>query len=154
MIRRILVLLIVGLVIVVALLLVWPVTLDPVAWTPEPNTHGEPPFIKNQRLTSAILIETGEGPESVAVDASGAMYTGLLDGRIVRYGFDGRHQEIANTQGRPLGLEFDTSGRLVIADADKGLLRREVDGSLKVLVDAYEGVPLKFTDDLAIDASG
>ena len=89
----------------------------------------------------------GVGPETVAIGPDGALYTGLCDGQaggtstepppcrtdghlqgwIVR--IDPRTPNSAEpfvrTGGRPLGLAFDTQGRLYVADAQRGLLRVE-----------------------------
>lgn len=64
----------------------------------------------------------GEGPEDVVVGPDGLIYTGLLDGRILAVGpKDGAAREVTKTDGRPLGLEATTDGRLLICDSPKGL---------------------------------
>lgn len=95
----------------------------------------------------------GEGPEDVVVDEAGRVYTGLLDGRIVRFSPDGTSREtVVDTGGRPLGLEWGPDGTLVIADDQKGLL--SWDGSLRVLVDRFEGEPFKLTNNAAVAQDG
>ena len=53
----------------------------------------------------------------------GFLYTGLQDGRIMRFRPDGQGgaELVAQTGGRPLGLRFDAHGHLVVADAFRGL---------------------------------
>lgn len=136
----------------------WWLFLSPVPFDPQPmsiakNPAGEAPYISNGRLSNAELITTGAGPEGVAFDAMGRLVTGLADGRLVRVNEDGQIEELGNTQGRPLGLNYDAAGNLIIADAVKGLLMLK-DGSLTVLADSYEGQKLGFVDDLAIGSDG
>jgi hypothetical protein len=65
---------------------------------------------------------SGRGPEDVAIDSLGRIYGGMEDGRIIRFQSDGSHPEVfADTKGRPLGLDFDKAGNLVVCDAYKGL---------------------------------
>ena len=135
----------------------WPVPIDPVAWTP-----GVPPALEgilapNTALAALERIELpdGRGPEDVAVDSLGRIYGGLADGRIVRLRPDGTQPEVwADTGGRPLGLDFDAAGNLLVADARRGLLSLAPDGRLTVLATAADGVPFRFTDDVDVAADG
>ena len=78
----------------------------------------------------------GEGPEDVVAGPDGMIYTGLMDGRILAVApEDGAVREVANTGGRPLGLEATADGRLLICDSPKGLLEVNLKtGALKTLV--------------------
>jgi hypothetical protein len=78
----------------------------------------------------------GEGPEDVVVGPDGVIYTGLRDGRVLGVApEDGSVREVANTGGRPLGLEVTADGRLLICDSPKGLLELDLKtGALKTLV--------------------
>src|SRR4030095_8988040 len=97
----------------------------------------------------------GFGPEDVALDASGGVYTVFDDGRIMRLQADGAKPEVfSNTHGRPLGFAFDSSGNLIVADAIKGLLSIARDGSVSVLTTGADGVPFGCTNDLDIAADG
>jgi sugar lactone lactonase YvrE len=99
---------------------------------------------------------TGVGPEDIAIDSAGHLFTGTADGRILRIDPDGQHlQVIADTGGRPLGIEIHPDGWLVVCDADRGLLR--VDPASKTvtpLVTGVAGESLRFTNNAAIDAQG
>jgi sugar lactone lactonase YvrE len=141
-----------------AYLLLWPVPIDPEAWTPP-----EPPplagvYEPNTRLAAIERIGAGVGfaPEGVAVDAEGRIYSGLADGRIMRLEADGTRPTIfAQTGGRPLGLEFDRAGNLIVTDANKGLLAVGRDGAVSVLsTQAQEGRPFRCTNDLDVAADG
>lgn len=99
--------------------------IDPVVWSPP----AAPPRAKLARSAVPlpplrVLDVIGHGPEDVLVDPSGHILTGVADGRLLRLSPDGRHVEvIADTGGRPLGLEWLPDGSLLVCDARRGLLR-------------------------------
>ena len=138
-------------------LLFWPVPIAPVAWTPPPMPALEGPYAANDRLKDAERIAQGEctGPEAIALDAQGRIHTGCIDGRVMRFDADGKNgQVLANTGGRPLGLKFAPDGRLIVADAAKGLIHVAENGVINVLATEAGGTPFGFTDDLDISADG
>jgi len=117
---------ILGLVVLLLLyLLLWPVPIDPIAWTPPDNPGLIGAYDVNNILAQAELypLADGYGPEDTTLGPDGLIYTGLADGSIVRFSSDNGDtlKAIANTGGRPLGLEFDND-RLYIADAFIGLI--------------------------------
>jgi streptogramin lyase len=60
----------------------------------------------------ALIPLPGKGPEDVVVGPDGVIYTGLMDGRVLAVApEDGAVREVANTGGRPLGLEATADGR-------------------------------------------
>lgn len=148
-------------VVAVVAFLLWPSPIDPAAWTPPPAPALDGPTAPNQALEQAERLAEGEvvGPEDLAVDASGRVWGGLEDGRIVRFmpGDGSSTETVYDTGGRPLGLHFDADGRLVIADAVAGLLRLE-EGEAGVRVETLSteagGVPFAFTDDLDVASDG
>src|SRR2546425_515920 len=112
-----------GLGAVAAYLVLWPVPIDPVAWTPPPAPGYQGAFARNDRLTAMERLPFGlhHGPEAVTLDAAGRIYTSTREGRIVRLRSDGSGAETyAETKGAPLGLRFDASGNLIVADALRG----------------------------------
>ena len=140
-----------------AYLLFAPVPITPAAWTPPaaPPLTGQ--YERNTKLSPVDRLSLGDGhkPEDVALDASGRIYGGLEDGRIVQLQPDGTQPRVfANTQGRPLGLAFDRDGNLIIADAIKGLLSVNPSGEIKVLATESEGVKFGCLNDLDIGADG
>lgn len=145
------------LVVIAAFLLLMPTKVQPVAWNPPPApslTSGV--YADNQRLKDVEPAGAGhlEGPEALLLEDS-ALITGLHDGRLIRTSLDGKFtQVLADTGGRPLGLARHPNGLLVIADGVKGLLSLDAQGRLIPLVTEAKGVPLGFTDDVAIDKSG
>jgi len=135
-----------------------PSAVDPVAWEPPPVPAMEGPLAPNQRLAAATLIAAGkiDGPEDVETDAQGRLYGGTNDGAVVRVVGDAL-EVVANTGGRPLGLDFAPSGALIVADAKKGLLSISPEGQVTTLIDAATGVDgtrLGFTDDVAVASDG
>lgn len=162
--KRISLFLVAIIVIVLVYLLIWPVPISPVAWSPPPAPSLTGPYQQNSQLASVERLSLGTGnptpgagygPEDVALDADGRIYTGLDDGRIMRLQADGSRPEVfANTHGRPLGLVFDGSGTLIVADAIKGLLSIAADGGVTILATTADGVPFGCTNDLDIAGDG
>jgi len=135
----------------------WPVSIDPVAWTPPEAPKLEGAYAVNARLAGAARFGTriGIGPEDLAVDANGWVHTGFEDGRIVRIAPDGKSSKlVVNTGGRPLGMRFDAEGNLIVADATKGLLKVTPGGAITVLATQAERTGFRFTNHLAIARNG
>jgi sugar lactone lactonase YvrE len=97
----------------------------------------------------------GRGPEDIAIDAEGTVYTGVADGRLLRLSPDGEVAVVADTGGRPLGIEVDPAGDLVVCDAYRGLLRVDPRrGTVTVLVDRVDGEPMLLCDNAAVASDG
>ena len=138
-------------------LLLWPVPINPAAWTPPRGPSLTGPYEKNSRLVGTERLSLGAGfaPEDVALDDTGRIYAGVDDGRIIRLAPNGTGPEMfANTHGRPLGLAFDKNGNLIIADAVKGLLSAAPGGVISTLSTESEGLPFRCTNDLDVAADG
>jgi YD repeat-containing protein len=137
-------------------LAITPSPIDPLAWQAPPAPAMTGVLEPNDTLMKTELLGRGQlhGPEDTAVDAQGRVYAGLHDGRIVRIEADGSVATFVDTRGRPLGMDFDAAGRLIVADAYKGLLSIDPQGQIKVLSTEAEGLPFKFTDDLDIASDG
>ena len=102
-----------------------------------------------------IAIGGVNGPEAIAFDNNGLMYTANEDGRIIVLNNDGSNpQDYAQTGGRPLGLKFDSNGNLIVADAFQGLLSIDSAGQITVLTIGFGGLPFMLTDDLDIGSDG
>ncbi len=59
-----------------------------------------------------------------------------------------------NTGGRPLGIDFDGRGNLIVADGYVGLLSIAPDGKITKLLTEVDGVALGFTDDVDVAGDG
>ncbi|MCT9078736.1 SMP-30/gluconolactonase/LRE family protein [Streptomyces fulvoviolaceus] len=102
----------------------------------------------------------GRGPEDVVADARGRVLTGVEDGRILR--LDGltdpesaRVETLAETGGRPLGLELLPDGALLVCDAERGLLRVDLtDGTVRILADSVAGEKLRFCSNVVALSDG
>ena len=109
------------------------------------------------RFGEVTLIPVGgHGPEDVVVDGEGRIYTGVDDGRILRVSPDGRRIDvIADTGGRPLGLELYGEDELLICDARAGLLVVPLSGGTpSVLATAALGLDFVFCNNAAVAADG
>lgn len=101
-----------------------------------------------------LLDVLGTGPEDVLVAPDGAVLTGVADGRVLRLRPDGSAVEVvADTGGRPLGLEWLPDGDLLVCDARLGLLR-VADARVEVLASDVDGVPMRFCNNAAVAAEG
>ena len=140
-----------------AYLLLAPVPITPAAWTPPPAPTLTGQYEKNTRLSSVQKLSLGEGhnPEDVALDAEGKIYAGFEDGRIMVLQPDGSQPRVfVNTGGRPLGLIFDRSGNLIVADALKGLLSINKAGEIRLLAAEADGEKFGCLNDLDVGADG
>lgn len=128
---------------------------SPVKRSPPPVTAFDGRFEANRRLAGIeIWPVPAEGPEDVVLDAAGNLYTGVIDGSILRFGRGGGEPQVLfNTGGRPLGIEVDGDGRLIICDAERGLLR-STGGEFEVLADSFEGEPFIFTNNASVGSDG
>ena len=140
-----------------AYLLLWPVPVDPVAWSAPPNAGLVDPFEPNDLLRSARPIELPgyEGPEDVASPLDGYFYASTLDGEIIRFRPNGSQlSTFANVGGRPLGIDFGADGTLFVANAYLGLQRVSKAGTVEILVDEVDGRKLVYTNDVAVARDG
>ena len=102
-----------------------------------------------------VWIGSVNGPEAIAFNEHGFMYTANEDGRIIVIPNNGSEPyDFVQTGGRPLGLKFDAEGNLIVADAYEGLLSIDVAGNITVLSTEFGGVPFLLTDDLDIASNG
>lgn len=138
-------------------LLLWPVPIDPVAWTPPEAPSLTGIYEPNTALAAVERIGTGVdyGPEDTAFDSRGWIYAGMEHGRIVRFAPDGGgYEPFAETGGRPLGMDFGPDGRLIVADAVHGLLSFSRDGKMSVLATEAGGLGFGLTNDVDVAPNG
>lgn len=139
-------------------LLVWPVDLDPQGWSPAPAPELTGRYEVNTRLAGIKVIPLDEkaiGPESIAADGRGMIFTGLKDGRIVKVAeTGGKMTEVVQTNGRPLGMEFGPQGELVVCDAVRGVIAVNRQNRIEVLTRGPAEAELGTANDLAIARDG
>jgi sugar lactone lactonase YvrE len=139
-------------------LLVWPAKPKPIGIfvaPAAPQLTGD--YAVNNSLQAVERFGDGncQGPEDIAIDASGRIYAGMEDGRIMRLEKDGRNAELlANTGGRPSGISFDAEGNLIVADSEKGLLSITPNGEITLLADEACGEPIRLANDVDIAEDG
>ncbi len=149
---------IIGLITILLLyILFYPTRLILTSWTPPSAPALEGEYQANNLLSKMKIIYQGQCDkcEDIAIDSSGNIYGGEINGNIKVFREGAEEGEIlANTGGRPLGLHFDKDENLIIADADKGLLKLSKGGELTTLADRYGNYTFRFADDLEIDSNG
>jgi hypothetical protein len=130
----------------VVYLAAWPVDIDPAAWLPRPVPDPEGAFAPNDSLAGCEVFARvpGRGPDTVAFDAIGYLYTGLADGRVVRVSPDRTKVTVlATIDGRATGIAFDVEGNILVADESGGAVHRvEATGGVFPLIRGVEGEPL------------
>ncbi len=103
-----------------------------------------------------VLQVDGVGTEDVLVSPDGRVYTGTEDGHIHEIDPKARTSRVlANTHGRPLGLEWLPNGHLLVCDSKRGLL--EVDlktATVSELVTEVSGRPMLFCNNAAVHSDG
>ena len=107
-----------------------------------------------------VVPVPGPGAEDVVVAThgpdEGAVFTGTEDGAIWRVSPDGgKVDRVAETGGRPLGIEIDLDGRLLVCDAHRGLLRVDTrTGGVEAVADSVDGVRMVFCNNASIAGDG
>ena len=137
-------------------LLFWPVPVDPVAWDAPVDQGLVAPYGPNDRLRRAQGIDLGDyqGPEDVTSGIDGQLYATTSGGAVIRINSDGDVSLFADVGGRALGIETDTDGSLVVANAYLGVQRISPQGTVSTLLNEVEGKALLYADDLAIADDG
>ncbi|MCB9081372.1 MAG: SMP-30/gluconolactonase/LRE family protein [Lewinellaceae bacterium] len=141
-----------------AYLLLAPLPVDPASWTPPKSPGYSGNYQVNNRLAGMEILFAGKCPqcEDVAIDGRGRIYGGRGDGQLVRLTEQEEYFLVKNPErpGRPLGLELDFQGNLLVADAYLGLLSVDSLGKVTPLATSHGGRDFAFTDDLEIDTAG
>jgi len=141
-------------------LLLWPIPLAPQAWDAPQNRGFTGGFAPNSELADLTYLSIGarHGPEDVAArvgDNGLRLYVSSQGGDIVEIDpVQNTHRLFAQTGGVPLGLEFDSRGNLLVADAHKGLLSINPAGEVKLLADHVNGTPILYADDVDVAPDG
>jgi sugar lactone lactonase YvrE len=157
LVRRIVRTLVVVALVLAAYLALWPVPIRAVAWQAPAAPGYLGAHAPNDKLAGLTLIPLGAeaGPEHVVLARDGKLYAAMASGNIVRMNPDGSRQEVfVNTGGRVLGFDFDANGRLIAADAVKGLLAVSPDRKITLLTDKVGGDPIRYADAVVVAKTG
>jgi len=113
-------------------------------------TFKKPTLVPVPAMGAEDVVVGTHGPDE------GAVFTGTEDGAIWRVSPDGaKVDRVAETGGRPLGIEIDLDGRLLVCDAQRGLLRVDTrTGGVEAVVDSVDGVRMRFCNNAAIASDG
>ena len=143
---------------VVVYLCFWPVPAEPVSWPAQTPPGFTGAFAPNTRLAGLRTIDLGNevGPEHIAMGPDGKLYAAMVSGNLLRMDPDGGKREVfANTGGRVLGFDFDAQGRMIAADAMKGLLAIDADRRVTVLTDRVSANdPIDYADSVVVAPDG
>jgi sugar lactone lactonase YvrE len=151
---------VVGLVLVgaVAYLCLWPIPAEPVSWRAQKPPGFTGAFAPNALLAGLRIIDLGNevGPEHIAMGPDGKLYAAMTSGNLLRMDADGGKREVfANTGGRVLGFDFDAQGRMIAADAMKGLLAIDADRRVTVLTDRVSASdPIGYANSIVVAPDG
>jgi sugar lactone lactonase YvrE len=141
----------------VAYLFLWPVAISPEAWDAPQNEGFIGSFTPNTQLSSLTLIDIGNdyGPEDFAINSNGDIATSSHSGFIlIKKRGQQNFTRWVSTQGRPLGIEYDHADNLIVADAEKGLLKILPTGEVETLVTHVADQPVVYADDVDIANDG
>ena len=116
---------------------------------PDPDEGGV--YAVNDRLQSSRPLGLGdvEGPEDVAVDRDGNLYSGSRHGDIHRWlapDFN-QHEIFAHIGGSTLGMNFDKAGNLCVCVSGMGLYMVTPDREVVKLTDETNRTPWSMIDD-------
>jgi sugar lactone lactonase YvrE len=136
-------------------LLAWPVPVDPVAWQAPADRGLVDPFEANDLLKAATTIDLGDhqGPEDATLGRDNLVYVTTESGHVLRI----RNRQVetfADTGGRPLGIESDADGTLVVANAYLGLQRIDLQGKVTSILSSIDGNTPVWPNNLAIARDG
>ncbi len=135
-------------------LLLWPVPIEPAAWQAPIDRGLVDPHAPNRLLQAATGIRLGdfEGPEDATLGHDGSVYATTSQGQVIRI-LQRRVEAFADAGGRPLGIEVDRDGNLVVANAYLGLQRIDRQGNVEALLSNIGDTPV-YPNNLAIATDG
>lgn len=131
--------------------------IQPQRWQPPRDRGLVGDFAKNSALDQLTTIPMpGTGPEDIAAGPDGWISTGIREGAILRVRVEGGPIEfVAETGGRPLGVEAVDDGTLIVSDSGAGLLRVDPRRkTVEVLVDKIAGTRPLFINNATVAKDG
>jgi sugar lactone lactonase YvrE len=106
-------------------------------------------------LKAATEVDLGEheGPEDATRGIDGRIYLTTSGGAIIRVRNRGI-SEFVQVGGRPLGIEVDREGALIVANAELGIQRVLADGTVTTLINKFHGEALENANNLGVAPDG
>ncbi|MGD6834041.1 SMP-30/gluconolactonase/LRE family protein [Sutcliffiella halmapala] len=141
----------------------WPIPFEPTDWE-APKSQGYKGFHRpNDKLSNMkfFRLDNYSQPEHI-VFKDGWLFASVKGGAIIRLRPDGsKIEEVVNTNGRPLGFDFDSENALIIADpmygSHGGLLRVvnwQTEAEIELLTDSVDGKAIYFADAVVVSQNG
>lgn len=130
---------------------------QPVAWDAPKSVGFKGSFSpENTFLPLGLLDMNGySGPEDITVNRNGEIFVSTAQGFILKLNATTQvFEEWAFTGGYPLGIRFDRSQNLIVADASLGLLKIDQNQRISILANQFNGQQFGFLDALDIDEKG
>ncbi len=126
---------------------------EPIAFSPVKAPEYTGVLTQNEKLQTAELLFKGKvsGPEDIAIDSEGNLYISNEDGHIFKSNSKEELHIFAKTEGRPLGLRFDSNDNLIVCHESMGLISINSKGEISTLVSNSQGFSL--IDDLVISSN-
>ena len=146
---------------VLGYLLLWPVPVDPAAWDAPEDRGYIGAYAPNTDLADLTQIDLNidgvdyHGPEDIVALPDGRIAIATQDGAVLAFNPTTEALTVlAETGGVPLGMEMGPDGRILVADAHKGVLAIALDGAVEVLTNSVDGTPILYADDLDVADDG
>ena len=141
----------------IAYLLLWPVTVEPIAWKSPTAPDYEGVYavnnVLNQFDTLDMLDQTA--PEGVVVEKNGWVYATTEQGWVMRWPpGELLGEKWVKLEGRGLGICLGKDGELWVADAYEGIFRISKDGDLIEELRSVNGEQLIYANDIVMAESG
>ena len=117
----------------------------------------EGPLEPNEELTTATKLGAGllQGPEDVAINEKGEIFTGTADGYVQKINLDGTVEPFTFLGGHPLGMDFDAEeGNLYVCEPSLGLFKVDPAGTATLVSDQANGLDFGLTDDVKVASNG
>lgn len=110
-----------------------------------------------QRVEELGRVAFTEGP--VWHPSGDVYFSDIENNRIMRLDTQGKLHVFRQPSGRANGLTFDLQGRLIACEGsreggNRRVTRTELDGSITVLADRYQGKRFNSPNDVVVDAEG
>jgi len=137
-------------------LLFWPVPIEPLYYNSPTVPLLEGKFQANKELSEVKHFEVGIGPELIAIDSSGILYTGLQNGKILKFNTENQtFEDFINTGGRSLGIRWNSGLNSILVAAEiKGILSVTTHGKISVIIDNEDGAPFYFLNNIDATKNG